>query len=215
MPSSKFIAVTLAVLASACGAPASNAASTTPESAAATPASAAATPEGAGPSVAVESVKAPTTEAPPAADFNLAERDHFTRIQPTLDQYGKSITGSCFEEHGKVPGAILFELDKATWKGHVVVDKARSAADNDDTLQGVNLTKCQGAEYSIRRACGSPEGKKAVQAKIKKVVCSYTASPEPTIGLSDGVLSVGVNALKSRGNSDIEVLTKTFLGKNL
>ncbi len=210
----KSVALIFAVLAGGCGVVTlsgqgnSNASKGTPANAEATNAKATNNSPGS------DTASSASDAAASSTDFTLAERDHFVRIQNLLDNTGKGITSSCVRD-GEQGGPITFELDKPTWKGHVVTDKQHTETENNDALQGAGLFKCEGTSMAIKRVCGSAEGRKAIQAKVKKIVCSHISSPEPTMSLAGGVLSVGVNATKVKGNGDVETLTKDFLGKNL
>ncbi len=160
----------------------------------------------------------PASDTAAAGDFSLQERDYFTKTQHILEQSGKALTAKCLEGPDTRPGtagAITFDLDKPTWKGHVVQDKSHSENENNDVLQGEDLARCQAAEMALKVVCGTPEGKKAVGAKIKKVVCAYSEAADPGISLSGGTLRLELNGKKVRGQGDIETLTKTYLGKNL
>jgi hypothetical protein len=152
------------------------------------------------------------------AEYTLDERDFLTSIQPILEQSGKAMTMKCLEGPTTRPGsggAITFALDTGTLRGHVVQNKAHSEVENDDTLQGTLLSKCQAAEYVVKNLCDTEEGKKAVKAKIQKVVCAHGDSAPSSISLSGGTLRVVVNATKNKYPSEVETLARGYLQKNL
>jgi hypothetical protein len=209
------LAAALGLSFAACGAPAATPSPATPSPAAAP----------SGEPVDTGSIKishdpseAKATSDATAGDFSLKERDYFTRIEHVLQQSGKALTVKCLEGPDTRPGAagaITFDLDKPTWKGHVVQDKSHSESENNDALQGEDLARCQAAEMALKVVCGTPEGKKAVGAKVQKIVCAYSDAAEPSMSLSGGTLRLELNGKKVRGQGDIETLTKTYLGKTL